>query len=74
MIDKFSNSTVLIQVGDMVDRGPGTTESKNCLRNLQATAKLFNSKVVRLLGSNNYYQNFHYNNICIFKSFIINKF
>lgn len=51
----YYNRTVLIQVGDMVDRGPGTTESKNCLKHLQATANQFNSEVVRLIGSNNWH-------------------
>lgn len=44
-------STLLVQMGDMVDRGPGALESLECLRHLQATAADFNSKVVRLLGS-----------------------
>lgn len=43
--------TLLVQMGDMVDRGPGALESLECLRHLQATAADFNSKVVRLLGS-----------------------
>lgn len=43
--------TLLVQMGDMVDRGPGALESLECLRHLQATASDFNSKVVRLLGS-----------------------
>jgi hypothetical protein len=43
--------TVLVQMGDMVDRGPGALESLICLRNLQNQAAVNNAKVVRLLGS-----------------------
>ena len=55
--NNYSNNTLLVQVGDIVDRGPGATESQNCLKYLQSTASSFNSKVVRLLGSNN--NNYH---------------
>jgi len=51
--NSYSNRTILVQVGDVVDRGSGTTASKNCLKHLQATAKSYNSKVIRLLGSKN---------------------
>lgn len=43
--------TILIQVGDIVDRGPQALEALLCLQNLQKNAYLYNSKVIRLLGS-----------------------
>jgi hypothetical protein len=43
--------TILVQVGDIVDRGPHATEAFNCLRHLQAAASDHNSKVIRLIGS-----------------------
>lgn len=43
--------TLLVQVGDLVDRGPGALESFACLRKLQTEASKFNGTVVRLLGS-----------------------
>lgn len=43
--------TLLVQMGDMVDRGPGALESLECLRSLQSTASENNAKVVRLLGN-----------------------
>ena len=43
--------TVLIQMGDIVDRGPEAPEAWNCLRSLQKEANSYNSKVVRLFGS-----------------------
>ena len=43
--------TLLVQVGDLVDRGPGALESFACLRKLQTEAPKFNGTVVRLLGS-----------------------
>lgn len=43
--------TILVQSGDLVDRGPGALESLKCLQNLQNTAKDFNGEVVRILGS-----------------------
>ena len=52
-IDSYYNSTLLVQVGDIVDRGEGATEAQNCLKKLQFTANEYNSKVIRLLGSNN---------------------
>jgi hypothetical protein len=44
--------TLLVQVGDIVDRGPNALEAWLCLDHLQKTAHTFNSKVVRLIGSN----------------------
>jgi predicted MPP superfamily phosphohydrolase len=46
-----STPTVLVQTGDVVDRGPGVFEAFKCLRKLQSEAAFYNSKVVRLLGS-----------------------
>eukprot|EP01031_Cornospumella_fuschlensis_P025996 gene25996-31391_t len=46
-----STKTVLVQMGDLVDRGPGALESFKCLRKLQKEAHLFNSEVVRLFGN-----------------------
>jgi hypothetical protein len=44
-------STLLVQMGDIVDRGAGAYEAWKCLRKLQSNAHLHSSKVVRLLGS-----------------------
>lgn len=46
-----NKGTVLVQVGDLVDRGPNAWEAFQCLRFLQQTADSYNSKVVRLVGS-----------------------
>jgi hypothetical protein len=43
--------TVLIQVGDIVDRGAGALEAWECLDNLQNTAKSGKEKVIRLIGN-----------------------
>ena len=43
--------TLLVQSGDLVDRGPGALESFKCLQNLQNTASEYNGEVVRILGS-----------------------
>lgn len=43
--------TVLVQMGDMVDRGPGALETMVCLRSLQKEAPQHNAKVVRLIGN-----------------------
>ena len=45
------DGTVLVQMGDLVDRGPQAWEALKCLRSLQKNAHLVHSKVVRLLGS-----------------------
>lgn len=42
--------TILVQVGDIVDRGAEAFEAWNCLEELQKTAE-GNNKVVRLLGN-----------------------
>lgn len=44
-------SLLLVQTGDIVDRGPGAVEAFDCLRYLQQNAGANNAKVVRLLGS-----------------------
>lgn len=43
--------TVLVQMGDYVDRGPGALEALRCVRDLQAKAMDFNAEVVRIVGS-----------------------
>ncbi len=48
---KQETTTLLVQMGDMVDRGAGALESLECLRHLQSTASDNNAQVVRLLGS-----------------------
>lgn len=42
---------LLIQMGDVIDRGRYSTEAVHCLRHLQATADQYQSKVIRLLGN-----------------------
>ena len=42
---------VLVQQGDLVDRGPQAWEALQCLKHLQSEAPKFSSKVVRLIGS-----------------------
>lgn len=54
--DGANDGVVLVQVGDLTDRGPGALESLECLRALQNGAEAHHSKVVRLLGSKYYYQ------------------
>ncbi len=44
------HSTLLVQMGDIVDRGPGSLAAWNCMRHLSATASK-NAQIVRLLGS-----------------------
>lgn len=46
-----SKKFLLIQTGDVVDRGPATIECFNCLKSLQATAISKSHKVIRLLGN-----------------------
>jgi hypothetical protein len=48
-----SPPTLLVQTGDVVDRGPSSLESWRCLSNLQAKSRLMGAKhnVVRLLGN-----------------------
>ena len=43
--------TILVQSGDLVDRGPNAHEAMKCIRYLQYTAPDFNAQVVRILGS-----------------------
>jgi hypothetical protein len=45
-----AGGTLLVQVGDIVDRGPKATEAWNCLKALQDTAPS-GSEVVRLVGN-----------------------
>jgi len=47
------DGVVLVQVGDLVDRGPDAWGAFDCLRTLQKEAEQYNSKVVRLVGSKN---------------------
>eukprot|EP01036_Dinobryon_divergens_P036455 gene36455-47466_t len=46
-----SVKTLLVQMGDIVDRGNGSTLAWRCLRHLQASAAQHNGQVVRLLGN-----------------------
>ena len=45
------NNTLLVQMGDIVDRGDSSLEALLCLRHLQSTAAAYGSKVIRLVGS-----------------------
>lgn len=49
------DGVVLVQQGDIVDRGAKAWEALQCLRHLQKEAHKYNSKVVRLIGSKNSY-------------------
>lgn len=49
------NFTILVQMGDITDRGPGALESLMCLHQLQKSATENNAKVIRLLGSKKSY-------------------
>ena len=51
-----SERTLVVQMGDYVDRGAGALESLQCVRDLQAKAKKFNAEVVRLVGSESHTQ------------------
>jgi hypothetical protein len=46
-----SDGVILVQQGDLVDRGPQALEALQCLRHLQKEAPKYNSKVVRIIGS-----------------------
>ena len=50
---KKEDGVVLVQVGDLVDRGPDAWGAFDCLRTLQKEAEQYNSKVIRLVGSKN---------------------
>ena len=43
--------TLLVQMGDIVDRGNGSTLAWRCIRHLQSSAAQYNGQVVRILGS-----------------------
>lgn len=45
------SGVMLVQVGDIVDRGPQALEAFQCLQFLQSTASTVHSRVVRLVGS-----------------------
>lgn len=49
-IDKYQNPVTIIQIGDIVDRGPGASEAWECLSKLQATQGDGN-RVIRMIGS-----------------------
>mmetsp|Transcript_25384 Transcript_25384/g.42311 ORF Transcript_25384/g.42311 Transcript_25384/m.42311 type:complete len:492 (-) Transcript_25384:70-1545(-) len=49
--DQPEGGTLLVQMGDIVDRGSQSWEAFTCLRNLQQHAILHHSKVVRILGN-----------------------
>lgn len=49
--DQDAEGVILVQQGDLVDRGPQSLEALTCLRHLQKEADKYNSKVVRLIGS-----------------------
>lgn len=49
--EKKGDSVLLVQTGDVVDRGRFATECFECLQHLQATAENFGHRVVRLLGN-----------------------
>lgn len=46
-----NEGVVLVQQGDLVDRGPQAWEALKCLRHLQKEAYKHGSKVVRIIGS-----------------------
>lgn len=47
-------STIVVQMGDIVDRGPGATEAWKCLQDLQITTPP-GVKLIRLLGNHELY-------------------
>jgi hypothetical protein len=51
---KQEQNVLFIQMGDIVDRGPGATESWQCLHELQ-TSVVDNNQVIRLLGNHELY-------------------
>lgn len=50
----MGSNNLLVQLGDIVDRGPQAQDAFDCLRQLQSTASIVNSKLVRLIGSKIY--------------------
>lgn len=42
---------ILLQIGDVIDRGPYSLESYHCLERLQIQARRFSSRVIRLVGN-----------------------
>ena len=42
---------LLVQMGDVVDRGGGALQAWECLKSLQKHSATYNAEVVRLLGS-----------------------
>ena len=55
-----STPTILVQMGDYVDRGPGALETIKCVRKLQEEASLYNAEVVRIVGSKCHFVNIPY--------------
>jgi hypothetical protein len=45
-----SDSVLLVQVGDIVDRGPQAIEAFKCMRHLQQTAHLYNGEVSQYIA------------------------
>ena len=48
---KANGGVILVQNGDIVDRGPNASEAWLCLKHLQDTASAHDSEVIRLLGN-----------------------
>jgi hypothetical protein len=46
-----THPTIVVQMGDYVDRGSGALESLRCMKDLQAKAASYNGEVVRIVGS-----------------------
>jgi hypothetical protein len=49
--EQADGGVILVQSGDLVDRGPKAYEALQCLKSLQTEAHKYSSKVVRLIGS-----------------------
>ncbi len=43
--------TIVVQMGDYVDRGAGALDALRCMRDLQTKASAFKGEVVRIVGS-----------------------